>query len=81
MAASTQITDRTVDFGASDAPMSSDQATACKSCLQIPWALAAMVVDYNVKGVPDNLKLTGPVLRRYLPGQHQLVERLQPLRR
>src|SRR6478672_3089386 len=27
------ITNRTVDFGASDAPLSSDQATACKSCL------------------------------------------------
>ncbi len=57
-----QITARTVDFGASDAPMTSDQATACKSCLQIPWALGAVSVEYNVKGVPNNLKLTGPVL-------------------
>jgi phosphate transport system substrate-binding protein len=57
-----QITARTVDFGASDAPMTSDQATACKSCLQIPWALGGVSVEYNVKGVPDNLKLTGPVL-------------------
>src|SRR6476646_5813747 len=56
------ITNRTVDFGASDAPLSSDQATACKSCLPIPWALAATVVTYNVKGVPNKLKLTGPVL-------------------
>ena len=38
-----QITARTVDFGASDAPMTSDQATACKSCVQIPWALGASV--------------------------------------
>jgi phosphate transport system substrate-binding protein len=57
-----QITARAVDFGASDAPLSADQATACKGCLQIPWALAATVVTYNVKGVPDNLHLTGPVV-------------------
>src|SRR6476646_8221099 len=62
------ITNRTVDFGASDAPLSSDQATACKSCLQIPWALAATVVTYNVKGVPDKLKLTGPVLAAIFSG-------------
>jgi len=62
------ITNRTVDFGASDAPLSSDQATACKSCLQIPWALAATVVTYNVKGVPDKLKLTGPVLAAIYSG-------------
>ncbi|HXD71455.1 MAG TPA: phosphate ABC transporter substrate-binding protein PstS, partial [Gaiellales bacterium] len=36
--------------------------TACKGCLQIPWALGATVVTYNVKGVPNNLHLTGPVV-------------------
>src|SRR5689334_8613784 len=63
------ITNRTVDFGASDAPLSSDQATACKSCLQIPWALGATVVTYNVKGAPDKLKLTGPVLADIFMGK------------
>src|SRR5215475_14660912 len=29
---------RTVDFGASDAPLTTDQAAQCKSCLQVPWA-------------------------------------------
>jgi phosphate transport system substrate-binding protein len=57
-----QITARAVDFGASDAPLTGDQATACKSCVQIPWALGGIVPVYNVKGVPDHLKLTGPVL-------------------
>jgi phosphate transport system substrate-binding protein len=56
------ITARSVDFGASDAPLTSDQATACKGCLQIPWALGATTIDYNVKGAPNNLKLTGKVL-------------------
>jgi phosphate transport system substrate-binding protein len=57
-----QITARTVDFGASDAPMTSSEASACKSCLEIPWALAATVVAYHVAGVPSGLHLTGPVL-------------------
>jgi phosphate transport system substrate-binding protein len=57
-----QITARTVDFGASDAPLTPDQAAACKGCVQIPWALGADAVDYNVEGVPDHLRLTGPVL-------------------
>ncbi|HSC50413.1 MAG TPA: phosphate ABC transporter substrate-binding protein PstS [Gaiellaceae bacterium] len=57
-----QITARTVDFGASDAPLSRDQAQACKRCLQVPWALAATLVSYNVKGAPAKLKLDGPTL-------------------
>ena len=57
-----QITARTVNFGASDAPMTSSQQTACKSCLEIPWALAATDVAYHVTGVPNGLHFTGPVL-------------------
>jgi phosphate transport system substrate-binding protein len=57
-----QITARTVNFGASDAPLTAAQQTACKRCLEIPWALAATDVAYNVKGVSSGLHLTGPVL-------------------
>jgi phosphate transport system substrate-binding protein len=57
-----QITARTVDFGASDAPLSPDQAQACNGCLHIPWALAATLVSYHVNGAPTKLKLSGPVL-------------------
>jgi phosphate transport system substrate-binding protein len=57
-----QITGRTVDFGASDAPFSSDQADACNGCLQVPWALAATLVSYHVNGAPAKLKLSGPAL-------------------
>ena len=56
------ITDRSVDFGASDAPLSTDQATACKDCVQIPWALGGTSVVYNVHGAPAHLRLSGPVL-------------------
>jgi phosphate transport system substrate-binding protein len=57
-----QITNRTVDFGASDAPPTSDQQKACKGCLQIPWALAGTSIPYNLSGAPKHLKLSGPVL-------------------
>lgn len=56
------ITGRTVDFGASDAPLTSAQTTACKGCLEIPWALAGVGVAYHVAGAPNNLHFTGPVL-------------------
>ncbi|HEX6490273.1 MAG TPA: phosphate ABC transporter substrate-binding protein PstS [Gaiellaceae bacterium] len=56
------ITARTVDFGASDAPLSKDQATACKGCEQIPWALSATSIPYHVPGVSYGLKLTGKIL-------------------
>jgi len=36
-----QINARTVDFGASDAPMTPEQAGECGGCVTIPWALAS----------------------------------------
>ena len=57
-----QITARTVDFGASDAPLSPDQLTACKGCVVIPWALAGLSVPYNVPGASKRILLNGPVL-------------------
>jgi phosphate transport system substrate-binding protein len=55
------ITQRQVDFGASDAPLSATQASACGSCVMIPWALSATGVGYHLSGV-RKLKLSGPVL-------------------
>jgi len=56
------ITARTVDFGASDAPLTKDQASACNGCQQIPWALSATSIPYNIPGVGYGMKLTGPIL-------------------
>jgi phosphate transport system substrate-binding protein len=64
-----QITSRTVDFGASDAPLSSDQAKACHGCVQIPWALAATTLSYNVPGLSKPLRLSGPVIAQMYLGQ------------
>ena len=63
------ITSRTVDFGASDAPLTPDQAAACKGCVQIPWALSATTLSYNVPGTPNDLHLTGPVIAGIYLGQ------------
>lgn len=64
-----QITARTVDFGASDAPLSSDQATACKGCIQIPWSLGAVAITYNVKGLANKVHLTGQVVADMFMGK------------
>jgi len=56
-----QITARTVDFGASDAPLTPEQAAACNGCVQVPWALSATGVGFNIPGV-KKLNLTGKVL-------------------
>jgi phosphate transport system substrate-binding protein len=60
------ITARTVDFGASDAPLTPDQFSAAvkdgAGVVQIPWALSATSVMYNVPGAPPGLKLTGKII-------------------
>lgn len=56
-----QITARTVDFGASDAPLTPEQAAACNGCVQIPWALSATGVGINIPGI-KKINLTGKVL-------------------
>ncbi len=56
-----QITARTVDFGASDAPLTPEQASACNSCVQIPWALTATGLGFHLDGV-KKLNLSGPVI-------------------
>jgi phosphate transport system substrate-binding protein len=64
-----QIAGRGVDFGASDAPLTPDQASACKDCVQLPWALSAALASYNLEGAPAKLKLSGPVLANIFLGK------------
>jgi phosphate transport system substrate-binding protein len=63
------ITARTVDFGASDAPLTPDQFAACKGCVQIPWVLSANAVLYNLSSVSNNLKLTGTIVANIYLGK------------
>jgi phosphate transport system substrate-binding protein len=63
------ITSRTVDFGASDAPLSPDQFNACNGCEQIPWALGGTAIMYNLPGVKNLLHMDGPTLAKIFSGQ------------
>ncbi|HEX6724556.1 MAG TPA: phosphate ABC transporter substrate-binding protein PstS [Gaiella sp.] len=56
------ITARTVDFGASDAPLSAQQLADCKGCVVIPWALAAVSIPYNLPGLNGRVHLNGATL-------------------
>ncbi|HZB81024.1 MAG TPA: phosphate ABC transporter substrate-binding protein PstS, partial [Nitrososphaera sp.] len=59
-----QFTERTVDFGASDAPLSgNDTQNLPGPAVHIPETIGSVVAAYNINGVPEKgLKLTGPVL-------------------
>jgi phosphate transport system substrate-binding protein len=63
------VTARTVDFGASDAPLTPDQFSACNGCAQIPWALGATSVMYNLPGVKNLLHMDGPTLANIFMGK------------
>jgi phosphate transport system substrate-binding protein len=63
------ITNHQVDFGASDAPFSPDQQAACSDCVQIPWALSATAVAYNVPGAPVHVNLDGATISKIFLGQ------------
>lgn len=65
-----QITEQTVDFGASDAPMTDDQMKALKKpVFHMPTTLGAVVVCYNLPGVTGELKLTPEVLTAIFLGE------------
>jgi phosphate transport system substrate-binding protein len=55
-----QITEKTVDFGASDAPMSDEELKKAPGVVHIPTVLGAVAVVYN--GAPAGLKLTPEAL-------------------
>src|SRR5258707_11114813 len=77
-----QITARTVDFGASDAPLTPEQAAACNGCVQIPWALTATGLGFHLDGV-KKLNLSGPVIAGIYFGKitkwnDQKIKKLNP---
>jgi len=55
-----QLTNKTVDFGDSDAPLNDDQTKKMSApVLHIPMTSGAVVVTYNIPGVNKALNLTG----------------------
>lgn len=66
-----QFLDRTIDFGASDAPMSDEQIKKSSvPVLHIPTVLGAVVVTYNLPAVKD-LQLTSEIIANIFLGKIQ----------
>ncbi len=72
-----QITKKTVDFGASDAILNSDQMTAAPGIQMFPTVAGADVVAYNLKALEgkDPLVLDGTTVANIFLGQDHQVER------
>jgi phosphate transport system substrate-binding protein len=59
-----QLSEQTVDFGASDSPMTDEEMASAKggAVLHVPTVIGAVVIAYNLPGVSQPLQLTGDVI-------------------
>jgi phosphate transport system substrate-binding protein len=58
-----QFTEKTVDFGASDAPLTQNENQKASGAVHIPETIGSVVAAYNIPSIPDKgLKLSGEVL-------------------
>jgi phosphate transport system substrate-binding protein len=65
-----QLTEGTVDFGASDAPMSDAEMAKLKApVMHFPTVLGAVVIIYNVPGITKAIRLTGPLVADIFAGK------------
>ena len=65
-----QFTAKTVDFGASDAPLQADEISALPGpYIEVPTVLGGVVVAYNVSGVKTGLKLDGATTAKIFQGE------------
>ncbi|HMI55576.1 MAG TPA: phosphate ABC transporter substrate-binding protein PstS [Gemmatimonadaceae bacterium] len=66
-----QLSEGTVDFGASDSPMSNDEMSKAKGgpILHIPTVMGAVVITYNLPGVSAPIKLTPQVISDIFSGR------------
>ena len=65
-----QFTEGTVDFGASDAPMTDEEISKLKApAYHIPTVLGAVCITYNLPELTTPLKLTGPVVAQIFLGK------------
>jgi len=66
-----QLTAGTVDFGATDVPLTSDQSAALQAkgtVVQIPWAAGAISLEYNLPGI-TNLQLSPDAIAGIFSGK------------
>ena len=74
-AASSRSSAKTVDFGASDAPLKAEEL-AKDGLIQFPTVIGGVVPVVNIEGVaPGQLQADRPGARRHLPRQDHQVER------
>jgi phosphate transport system substrate-binding protein len=65
-----QFTAKTVNFGASDAPLTATERQAAPGAVQIPETIGSVAIAYNIPGIPTKtLKFTGPVLADIFQGK------------
>jgi phosphate transport system substrate-binding protein len=65
-----QLTAKTVDFGASDAPLNGKQDSAMAApAIHIPVTAGAVVLSYNLPDLKDTLMLTPDVLAKIFLGE------------
>jgi len=65
-----QFTAQTVDFGASDAPLQSDEISALPgTAVEFPTVLGGVAVAYHVSGLKSGLKLDGTVVSDIFRGK------------
>jgi phosphate transport system substrate-binding protein len=66
-----QLSEQTVDFGASDSPMSDEEMAKAKGgpILHFPTVLGADVITYNLPGVSAPLKITPDVIAAIFMGR------------
>ncbi len=64
------LSNRTVDVGASDAPLTDEQLSAAPGkILHFPSVMGAVVVAYNLPGFSGTLKLTGAIVADIFSGK------------
>lgn len=65
-----QVLAQTVDFGATDAPMTDEELKTAKAPIRhIPTVLGAVTVAYNVKGLENGIKLEGQTVADIFQGK------------
>jgi phosphate transport system substrate-binding protein len=65
-----QLTEGTVDFGASDAPMTDAELAKAKGpILHFPTVLGAVVITYNLSGISAPLRLNGDAIAQIFAGK------------
>ena len=64
-----KLSQATVDFAASDAPLTAADAANVPNALHIPETIGAVTVAYNLPGVSSGLHLTGAVIADIFQGK------------